>query len=179
MDTTFQTSSCRVIPYTEFDGIPTFKDSNVKEFYNRMVKGGVADIIFHDGCVKSSDDFLRMMKGSGADLYVAFYGEEIVGVGWLTHFEAKTCRAHFTMFPDVEDKDIVSIGKEIFRQMLHMKAHGDYVFDVFLGLVPSFNVRAIKWLNKVGLVTIGDIPNALWSDKEQKSIPGTLFYLAR
>ena len=183
MDTTFQTSLCRVIPYTEIDGIPTFKDSDVKGFYDRIAKDGLVEFIFHDGYIQTSDDFLMMMKGAGAALYVAYYENDPVGVGWLTHFEAKSrsCRAHFTTFSEVWNKDTVSIGREVFNQMLHMTVPGtdEYVFDVFLGLVPSVNVRAVKWLNKVGLVTVGEIPNALWDEKAQQSIPCTLFYLIR
>ena len=120
MDTTFQTSSCRVIPYTEIDGIPTFKDSDVKGFYDRIAKDGLVEFIFHDGYIQTSDDFLMMMKGAGAALYVAYYENDPVGVGWLTHFEAKSrsCRAHFTTFSEVWNKDTVSIGREVFNQML-------------------------------------------------------------
>ncbi len=169
-----------VVPYCEIDGIRTFKNSEIMEFYERMVRDGTAPLVFHDGAITSSNDFLRMMKGPNAALYVAYYKEEACGVGWLTHFEpkARSCRAHFTAFSEVWKEDTVSIGREVFNQMLHMKADdGEFVFDVFLGLVPLFNVRVIKWLNKVGLVRVGEIPNALWNGKE--SIPGMLFYLIR
>ena len=179
-DTTFQTSQCKIIPYATLDGIPTYKDSEIRAFYDKMVRDGVAGLIFHDGYIQDADDFLRMMKGPDVALYIAHYKGDACGVGWLTHFEpkARSCRAHFTAFSEIWGEDTVSIGREIFNQMLHMKADdGEFVFDVFLGLVPAFNVRVIKWLNKVGLVAVGEIPNILWNGKE--SVPGTLFYLTR
>lgn len=175
-------SGVGVIPYCEIDGVRTFKDSEIMEFYDRMVEDGIAPIVFHAGDVRSPIDFLKKMKGSGTALYIVFYGDDPVGLIWLTHFEAKTCRVHFASFSEVWDQDTVGIGKEAINQVLYMTVSpesDDFVFDVLLGLIPSRNVRAIKWLNKVGLTVAGEIPNALWDAEENQSIPGTLLYLTR
>jgi len=169
-----------VCPYCERDGLRTFRDTEVMAFYDRMAMDGTVNIIFHAGDIRSSKDFLKRMKNPGAALYVVFYGEDIVGLIWLTHFEGKSCRVHFTSFSEVWNEDTVSIGKAAIRQILYMyDDNNDYVFDVLLGLIPSRNMRAVKWLKKMGLKEVGEIPNALWDAEEGESIPGTLLHLTR
>ena len=56
---------------------------------------------------------------------------------------------------------------------------GNYLFDVLQGLLPSWNIRAIGWLKKVGLKISGEIPHALWDARKKESVDGTLLYLTR
>jgi len=171
-----------IVPYCEVDGIRTFKDSEIKTFYDRMVRDGVAPIVFHAGDVRSPSEFLQKMKSPGVSLYIVFLNNgTIAGIIWLTHFEGKSCRVHFTSFSEVWNEDTALIGREAIRQVLHMPDSSDvgYLFDVLIGLIPSRNVRAIKWLKKVGLQVSGEIPNSLWDAEEKKSISGTLLYLTR
>lgn len=169
-----------IIPYCKVDGIRTFMDKEIKAFYDRMVKDGIADIVFHDGDVRSSSDFLKKMKIGEVALYVVHSGDDPAGLIWLTNFEARSCRVHFAAFSEYWGKDSVDIGKKAIDRVLCMTDDGGgYIFDVLLGLIPSRNIRAVKWLNKVGLQTVGEIPNALWDSSEQCSISGTLLYLTR
>lgn len=168
----------KIVPYCHVDGVPTYKDSEVRKFFARIVRDGLKDIIFHAGDVTTENQFLARMKASTTSMYVVYADDIEAGLIWLTHFEGKSCRVHFTSFSEVWGMDTVSIGRDAIRQVLYMRdASGDYVFDVLLGLIPAQNIRAVKWLAKVGLVQACMIPNALWNGDE--SIPGTLLYLTR
>jgi hypothetical protein len=170
-----------IVPYCEVDGIPTFRDSDVMGFYERIERDGFRDIVFAGGDIPSKEAFLREMKRPGAVmLFVVYVGDLQAGIIWLTHFEAKTCRVHFTSFSESWGMDTVAIGREAIKQILYMtSADGCYVFDALLGLTQADNVRAIRWLEKVGLKKVGTIPNALWNANQQMSVPGTLMYLTR
>lgn len=171
----------RIIPYTRVDGVPTYKDSEIKGFFKRIVRDGLKDIVFHAGDIRTPQDFLKEARDSRRMiLYVVYAGNLEAGLIWLTHFEARTCRCHFTSFSETWGMDTVSIGRAAISQVMYGKAAGgEYLFDVLLGLTPSANIRAIRWLEKVGLKKAGEVPSILWDDLHQKTIPGTLMYLTR
>jgi len=170
-----------VIPYCLIDGVPTFRDSEVRAFYDRIERDGLKDIVFMHGDIQDRDAFLREMKRPGGSrLYVVAVGELQVGILWLNRFEGKTCRVHFTSFSEAWSMDTVAIGRDAIRQIMYMPNDaGEYVFDVLLGLTPSRNIRALRWLEKVGLELVGVIPASMWDAKAGESVDGTLMYLTR
>lgn len=170
-----------IIPYCEVNGIRTFKDSEIMDFYRRMQRDGFDRWVFISGDITSPETFLKEMKRFGAaTLYVVFHGEIDVGMFWLTHFEHRSCRAHFTTFSEAKGLDTVAIGREAIRQIMYLKTRGgDYVFDVIMGLTASENRAAVRWIEKVGFRRIGEIPNAMWHAERQESVPAVLTCLTR
>jgi len=171
----------RLIPYTTVDGIRTFKDSEIKQFYRRMENDGVAGAVFHAGDVLDDTAFLNRMKSDNVLLYVVCAGNELAGLVWLTHFEARTCRAHFTVFSDFWGKQSVDIGRDAICQVINMKdlTNTEYIFDVLQGLIPSWNKRGVAWLLGIGLEIAGTVPGVLWDAERNASVDGTMFYLTR
>jgi len=175
------TESVQLIPYTTVDGIRTFKDSEIKRFYRRMENDGVAHAVFHAGDVRDDTAFLNRMKSDNVLLYIVCADNEFAGLVWLTHFEDRTCRVHFTAFSEFWGKQSVEIGRAAISQIINMKdkANTEYLFDVLQGLIPSWNTRGIKWLQEIGLETAGTIPGVLWDAGRNASVDGTLLYLTR
>lgn len=167
-----------LIPYTYHDGIPTFRDSDIRGFYDRMVSDGTADMVFYDGHIKSSEDFLRFMKS--VNLFVAYKEKVIMGLAWLNKIENKSAYFHFCGFSSCWGEDAAGISRDTVNQLIEQKdSAGEYFFDVFIGLVPSFNKRALDFLIECGGHAVGEVPYAIWSDKKQKSVSGTLIYYVR
>jgi hypothetical protein len=48
-----------------------------------------------------------------------------------------------------------------------------------MGMLPSTNTIAINYLLKVGLHKIGNVPNLMWSEAEQKPVEGTMMYITK
>jgi len=171
----------KIKPYCAIDGIPTFKDSEVKGFYGRVERDGLKDIVFMHGDIPNAETFLEEMnRAGGSSLFVVYANELQAGLIWLNHFEGRSARVHFTSFSEAWGMDTVQIGRNAIRQIMYMTSNsGEYVFDVLLGLTPSRNVRALRWLEKVGLKKAGEIPFCMWDANQQMSVPGTLMYLTR
>jgi hypothetical protein len=169
-----------LIPYCNVDGSLTFSEADLRGFYEQMASDGTADTVFHAGDVRSADDFLSLVVGRNPFYVVAHEGEH-VGLIWLSHIEHRTCRVHFTGFSNIWGKDTHTIGRDAIHQILNMKTapDGEFVFDTLLGLIPSWNMRGVNWLKKVGLTVACEIPKALWDAKTHKSVTGTLLYLTR
>lgn len=169
------------MPYCEMDGIRTFPDSEIKSFYERIERDGLKEIVFMQGDIPDATAFLQEMKSGRSLLYVVYADDLQAGLIWLNRMDGRTCRVHFTSFSEAWGLDTVEIGRCAIQQIMYMKKSGfdEYIFDTLLGLTPTRNVRAIKWLKKVGLKTVGEIPGGIWDAKTGESIDGTLMYLTR
>ncbi len=102
----------KIIPYTEVDGIKTFRDSDILDLYGRMVKDGTADTVFYEGTVSTREEFLASIKNRGTLLFILKVDDKIVGFTWLNRFENRTAHNHFVAFSEVWGKETVEIGKE-------------------------------------------------------------------
>jgi hypothetical protein len=169
----------KITPYIEIDGIRTFPDSFIKGVYSRMVDEGSAPIVFSDGVITSSDAFMVYMKYRSY-LFAIESDTDLAAVLWVDKILDKTCYAHFCGFNGSLGKGSVDIGRFAMNHVFGVKDDFDKpCFETVLGLIPSWNVIGVKWLKKVGLVEVGKIPNALWSEVENRSVEGTLLHITK
>jgi len=170
----------KIIPYTELDGIRSFRDSEIMSFYDRMVSDEIADLVFLEGTVKSREDFLRIMRYGNNLLYALYNGEELCGLTWLNRFEHRSARLHFCFFGNAWGKLSRDLAKYALRKLIALQdTEGNYLWDVFIGLIPSFNKQAINFALDCGGVLVGEIPNAIWNDITKECEHGTYLYYVR
>jgi hypothetical protein len=168
-----------LIPYIEVDGIRTLTDSQVMGLYDRMEKDGSHRAVFSTGDIKNRNDFLRYMKQRGVLLHVIHVGKETAGINWLDNFDRKTAFMHFCVFSEFWG-DTEFIGRQTLQQLIHMKgADGDFVFDLFKGLVPVWNTRAIDFSLECGGVNLGTVPKAVWNHEKGASEDAAFIYFTR
>lgn len=170
-----------IIPYTHRDGVPTFADSEIRALYERSFQSGMGEMLFHDGSIPSADHWLSYVKGPGVLLYVIFYKGEIAGFCWLNRLEATSAYCHFAAFPEHWGTDVpVNGGKLAMQTFLTMQdQQGNYIFHTIMGMLPSTSTIQIDYCKRVGLKTVGEVPNLIWSAKEGKPVTGTVMYITR
>jgi hypothetical protein len=163
------------------DGIRTFTDSEILAFYDRMVKGGMADAIFSDGQINSREGWLHAMKSPENFLYVVYADENISAVFWLNSVEAKQARFHYCFFYSAWKKGSIKVGKKILEILMEKRnsSSDDYLLDVLIGVIPSSNEPAIKFAKLLGWQIIGTLPFGAWSNKKQKSESAIISYYTR
>ncbi|OPY89020.1 MAG: hypothetical protein A4E71_00100 [Smithella sp. PtaU1.Bin162] len=167
-------------PYTAIDGIPTFKDSFIKGIFERMEDEGLIGQVFSDGSIKSSDDFLRIMKFGQNSLYVIFIENDVAGCCWLNGFEKRKADFHFCFFANLRGEEAVEIGRQVVIQLLNMEnVNGDPIFDVLVGMVSEKNIAALRWCEKMKFGTLGVLPAGMWDEAEKRSVSGHVFYAER
>lgn len=172
----------RMIPYAWHDGVPTFKDSEIMALYEQMQADGTAKASFHDGTVNSAAEFLQAMKGPENWLYVFLAeGAGAIGIGWINQVKFKSAAGHFCFFSSVWGrKDLSDIGNWGVQRLLRMTdRNGEYLFDMFWGLIPAENKIAVKFVEKAGGYFVGILPHGLWSERLQQTVDGILFYFIR
>lgn len=176
---TMNQNGFNLIQYTRFDGIRNFSDSYIKQLFKRMQSEGLVERVFPGGSIKTSDEFLHVMKYGQCKLFLIFCDSEIAGITWLTEFKHRSAVAHFCSFKRAQGEKTWLIAKKVLNELLYMKDLKGYIFDVLLGMIPSNNEIAVKFAQKYGMIVVGEIPNAIWDDKLQKSIAGVMLYAIR
>lgn len=165
-----------VVPYTYYDGIPTFRDSEIMNLYCRIIADGTG-YMFADGQISDQESFLIAMKKSICGIVKD--GESTAGVGWLNRIEDKKASFHFVVFKEYWGNQSVDVGRALCQFMLSIKNGDEYMFDMIWGMVPTSNRLAVKYLKRCGAVTIGELPCGLWDDRNKKSIPAMISYITR
>ncbi len=170
----------RLLSYTAIDGVPTFKDSFIKGLFDRMQEEGLVDMVFYDGSVKSSDEFLQMMKFGMNSLFIIEFKGEIAGLCWLNNFCSRRAEFHMCFFSNLRGQDAVEVGKEVVKELLYMEdGAGNPIFDLLFGMTETENVPAIRWCRAMEFETLGIIPSAVWNAKLKKSVPAQFSYVER
>jgi len=170
----------KITPYIAVDGIRTFNDSYIKKIYEKMEEEGLVETVFPDGWIRSPGAFLEFMKHGPNYLFVIDSDHKLAAILWINRLLDRTCYAHFCGFKSSTGSGSVNIGRIAMRHLFDIKDDsGNDRFETVLGLLPSWNIVALKWLRKVGLAEVGKIPNALWNAKNQKSDEGMLLYITK
>lgn len=166
-------------PYAEIDGMPTIPDSVMRGFFDRTVKDGMEKVVFYEGTISTSDEFLTVMKLPGVLFYVVMDGAEPVGYTWLNRFENHTARCHFCGFKEIWGQG-VEVGTEAITQLINRKdSSGNFIFDLFTGFIPEWNEFAINFMFACGAKSAGTIPKAIWNNEKQKSEDAIFFHYTR
>lgn len=172
----------RLIPYRRYDGVPTFRDSEIMALYHRMQADGTADTCFFDGSVINPLQFLQCMQGHPNRLYV-FIEENLgqIGIAWINQVQAKRAAIHFCTFSNVWGRrDLPEVGSWAVQRLLRLRnPDGEYSFDMFWGLTPTENKLAIRFAQRIGGNMVGILPLSLWNASRQQSVDGALFSFVR
>lgn len=144
-------------PYIYIDGIPTFRNSDIKNLYRLMFRDKTVETVFYDGEVITEDQFLRHIQQPGTVLYVAEDSVRMipVGIGWLNSFENSMARAHFCVFSEGWS-DSLAIGKKLVQTAAEFPG-----VDTMVGVLPTENKRAIEFSKKCGAKLLGELPNGI------------------
>ena len=169
----------KLVQYCEFDGIRNLPDSYLTYLFERMVKENLVHKTFCDGKIKTSQDFVNMMKYGGNTLFLIFDNKELVGITWLNNFQGRSASIHSFLFQVGWGEKSSLIGKTIVADILNMKDGQGYILDVLIAVTSANNRLAVKWIKQSGMQIIGEIPNAAWDDQLQKPFPSVVSYAQR
>jgi hypothetical protein len=152
-----------ILPYVEIDGARTVPDVYLTGCYNQLVEDGTADIVFSRGEVKNSQEFIQLMKHpNNLPLFVVI-DKQIKGVAWLNHVSGNYAFGHFAFFKETWGKT-KEMGEAIIDYWFSFPGENGPLFDVIVGMVPSKNPRAIRFVEKLGFTQLKpDIP-AIYPD---------------
>lgn len=168
-----------VVPYVQIDGIHTHRDSDIRSLYILMERDGHAVSVFRDGSITNDQDFLRAMKYGENHLYLLYTDKTLGGIIWLNRFESAIARINFCTFNHVPIFERVALGKYSINRLINLRVHDRYVWDAFVGYIPTSNRAAIRFSQAVGMKVNGEIPSAVWNKIKACSEPATIVSYTR
>jgi hypothetical protein len=157
--------------YQVIDGVPTMRDSDIAWLYDKVEAEGLSGTLFHDGSIANKHEFVDYVKTPACIFFLITLTGKPFGFFWLNRIETTHAYCHFVAFPEFwGDGRTVKVGQEAMKICLKE-------FDTIMGMLPSTNHFAINYLLKVGLHKIGNVPNLMWSEADQKPVEGTMLYI--
>lgn len=170
-----------VVPYCEFDGVRTYKDSFIMELYDKMVEEGTADTVFSGSGIDSPKSFLAMAKGRPDEVlfYLLFVDGEVGGIAWLNRFQYRWAQFHFCTFKRIWGRETIGLAKHTLERLLTLGGEGNYLFDMFVGIMPSRNSVGLAYVQKCGGVVSGTLPYGVFNQTTGESEEATIITLTR
>jgi hypothetical protein len=164
----------QVVPYTYWDGIWTFRDSEMIDIFHRIIRDSNG-YIFRDGTTESQ--FLKVAKGNLCA--IAQDGNELAGVGWLTDIEYKKAVGHFVVFREFWGKRSAEVTKTLTNYFLTIPCEDGFFLDAIWGFTDVTNRLALRHIAKIGFVIVGEIPCGVWHEKAKSADPAVISYITR
>lgn len=142
-----------MIPYTEVDGVRTFKDSQILALIDRAERDGVLPAIFYGDSRYTKHDFLNKVKRSeNMELHVVYVDGEQAGWVLLDEIRWKHATGHFCTFKEFwGTHQLIEITKWVYATLLER-------YSVLIGIVPEDNMYANRFVEKAGFTRLGEIP---------------------
>lgn len=147
-----------LIPYVEINGARTVSDDVLEKIFYKIKEDGTLYTVFADRKVNAPRDFMATMKSSSNLVVFVVVDKKIQGFAWLNGCSDNHAFAHFCFFKESWGNSTESMGKELLRYWMSFPGEKGYLFDVIIGMIPEFNTRAQKFIEKLGFVRVGTIP---------------------
>lgn len=163
-------SKTRYLPILA-DGMP---DEGIKSVYDKLEEEGSLRWLFFDGCCTSYEQFLSLVRRVDFYTVVDTKDNSLVSVFWLNGRTGINCTVHTAFFKQYYRRS-VKISQELIR----------WTFEAFpkleslLCFIPVTNRLANKFVEKVGWIKVGTVPNLIKDAKTSQSIGGDMYYITK
>lgn len=165
-----------LIPFSEVNGEWTVPDKFLRVLFANIILEGKFESVFFEGLIRSDDDFISMLKSPGNVPVLITHGiDKMLGIAWMNALQGNLAFGHFCFLDDaIESKLTVECGKRVISYWLSFPT-----LEVIVGVIPSFNQPAIKYVERIGFEKIGSIKNMVRSAYLDGRFDAVLFYQSR
>ena len=168
----------KIIPYVKMGEEYTLIDAVMGNLFDVMKELGLADIVFANGTIQTSLEWLQFIKHKSNVVHVVGNEKEIELVAWLNSIRHNYAFAHFCCLPSTWGKNSVEIGKMSLQYWFEDLKQDDWQLDVVLGQIPAWNIKAIEYTKKVGMVGLGIVPDIKYK-RNDKATGAYFCYITR
>jgi len=121
---------------------------------------------------------MLMAQNPGNHMVFFFDGRNVVGFAWLSGVTSNFAFVHFCLFKDVWGR-AVEVGINCVDYWFSwLGADGLRLLDILIGIMPGFNHRAHRYVEKLGWTLLGEIPR-MFKDTEGNREDAIIYYTMR
>lgn len=188
-----------IIPYTQHDGVPTFRDSEIGAWFARIEAENTLSRLFFDGTVISAKDLVKLAKSPGVYLFTVWgektvHGEkkengenengptdvEMVGFFWLRDFIGNAAFLHHVIFKKFWGPEARLIGRFVLEYVFGVGPEKQTpMVGTLLGLTPYNNIPAMRFARDIGMKMAGKLPGVFYDVYNNCTEDGWMSYMTR
>ena len=147
-----------------YDGKGNIPDAVFHWFWHKMAEQGIAEKVFYSGHIRDAYGFALLMKTTVVpSLFVDDDTQKPIAMAWLSDIMDNRALAHFAIMEDGRDEKL-AMGKTMLEYWLK-----DLNVNTVLGIIPSFNKPAVRYIDELGFCILGEIPTLVKVGDEYQS----------
>lgn len=153
-------------------------DRQMMDFWRLVQASGRDRAIGFDMPPMDGAEFCRWMRRDDVHPWAVTYKGVPMGMYYLTDKQGKTAHVHFLTLPcsthRTKDRLPVSVAAGLFGlgSALWERSKTSYVLDTLVGVTPTCNDAAVKYIRRCGAVECGVVPGLCWFHDEGENVPG-------
>ena len=131
---------------------------------------------FWEGTIRDGDSFVELLKNPNNHPVLFFRSRVCVGLAWLSSVASNYAFGHFCLLKDiwgVADQ----VGRDCVDYWFSWPGFNGPLLDVIIGIIPGFNKRAHKYIERIGFTRLGVIPGMFKDETSRED--AVIFYKTR
>lgn len=164
--------------YRRVDGIPTFPDSFIADFYKALA---FKEDMFYNVDLEKFNGY-AYFKSNYPILHVFHEDGEVLGGIWITLYNSvnKTGFFNFGFMDSVHGKHRkLALAKEGIKLLFDLKINDALAYGTLLSETSSSNEKTLQMAALLGFRLIGKIPKGHWHHAKQKFEDVYMMYINR
>lgn len=155
-------------------------DVQLYEVWDMMCDAKVETDTFYDGSVTSHHEFRDFVRLDGNEVFFVFYEGKLGMMAWMNDRVHRRACIHFTTLPQTwgRKRDNISAAMKLGRFVVATIVR-EMGIDVLVGITPTRNKLACKYVQRVGAVPVGEAPNMCWFADTKTSEPALITTITR
>ena len=153
-------SEVTLVPFVKQDDAWIASDEFLASLYQRTQDQGLVKTVFWEGGVHDHQGFIEMAKRKRTAMVFVFRGNNCAGYAWLAPIVSNYALPHFCFFKDYWGDTSKELAETVIDYCFSFPTLDgeDRLFDVLVGIIPDFNVRAHRFVESIGAKKVGVIP---------------------
>jgi hypothetical protein len=157
----------------------TLPDEVILSIAKQCEREGTFRRVFYEGHIRTPEDFLAMMQKPANVPAFLFRGSEPLGFAWLNGLSGNLGFAHFCFLKAAWGADSEQMGRLLLKYWLSLDAGKGPILDVVIGVIPQTNEKAVKFVERIGFVRLGAIPQILKDAYTGDRTAAVILYFSR
>lgn len=171
-------------------GIADLTDRHLAAFWDTVRASGRDRAVTYCMPPKDGPAFVSWMRQPDIFPRIILFRGEPCGLFFLTDREGKAAQCHFCTLPmgtqrtaetpigrlsAVRGFGLYALGSTLWER----NVSGGFVTDTLIGITPSCNAEAVKYIHTLGAQDCGLVPDACWYWDTGENVPGVITVYTR